>query len=517
LAHVVESRALTLDRLRRERFDLLVIGGGIVGAGTAALAARQGLRVALVERADFASGTSSASSKLIHGGLRYLRMGDFRLVREGLREAHTLERTVAPHLVRELPFLLPVERDGPYGPAAIRAALVLYAALTGSPRPRRLMLPPERAAELVPPLEVARLRAAGLYRDAQANDARLCLANVRAAAEAGAAVASRAEAVALERADDGLAVTVRDVLGGGVTVVAARAVVNASGPAVDAVRRLEDPGAGTSVALSKGAHLVLDRLEPWAAGLTIPVDRTRVAFAVPWEDLLLLGTTDTAFQPGRDTVEVTAQEQAQILAEAGRVLPSELLRPEAVRYRFAGLRVLPLTHGPTAQARRELAFSRGRLGVLSVAGGKLTTYRRIARAALSALRADLTLHRLDDRPAPLPGAGVPEAVAADLRRRFPLLEPELARHLAASYGTLAGELLAACEERPGALEPLVPGGLDVVAQALYARTHEWAVDPEDVTRRRTTLAFHGLDTRALRRRIDELWAAAPLALEEGRA
>jgi glycerol-3-phosphate dehydrogenase len=517
LSHVVESREQAFDRLRRERFDLLVIGGGIVGAGTAALAARQGLRVALVERADFASGTSSASSKLIHGGLRYLRMGEFRLVRKGLREARTLERTVAPHLVRELPFLLPVERDGPYGPTAIRAALALYAGLTGSLRPRRLMLSPERAVELVPPLEVARLRAAGSYRDAQANDARLCLANIRAAAEGGAAVAGRAEAVALEHTGDRLAVTIRDVLGGGVTVVAARAVVNASGPAVDAVRRLEDPGAGTSVALSKGAHLVLDRPEPWAAGLTIPFDRTRVAFAIPWEDLLLLGTTDAAFQPDHDTVEVTAQEEAQILAEAGRALPPELLRAEAIRYRFAGLRVLPLTHGPTARARREVALSRGRLGVVSVAGGKLTTYRRIAGAALSTLRADLMLHRLDDRPAPLPGAGIPEAVAADLRRRFPLLELELARHLASSYGTLAGELLAACAERPDALEQLARSGLDVVAQALYARTHEWATDAEDVTRRRTTLAFHGLDTQPLRRRIDELWTEAPLALEEGRA
>lgn len=503
----MESRAQAFDRLRRERFDLLVIGGGIVGAGTAALAARLGLRVALVERADFASGTSSASSKLIHGGLRYLRMGDFRLIREALREARTLERKVAPHLVRELPFLLPVDRDGPYGPTAIRAALVLYAGLTGSPRPRRLMLPPERAAELVPPLEVTRLRAAGLYRDAQANDARLCLANVRAAAEAGAAVASRAEVVALERSNGGLAVTVRDNLEGGPTAVAARAVVNASGPAVDEIRRLEDPRAGASVTLSKGAHLVLDRPGPWTAALTIPVDHTRVAFAVPFEDLLLLGTTDTVFEPGRDTLQVTAQEEAQILAETGQVLPPELLRAESIRYRFAGLRVLPLTRGPTARVRREVAFSRGRLGVLSVAGGKLTTYRRIARTALEGLRSDLELHRLDDG-APLPGAGVPEAVAAALSRRFPLLEPELASRLASSYGTLAGEVLAANEERTDALEPLAPGGLDVVAQALYARSHEWAIDPEDVARRRTTLAFHGLDTPALRERIEDLWTAA---------
>jgi glycerol-3-phosphate dehydrogenase len=499
---MVEARDRALERLRSERFDLLVIGGGIVGAGTAALGARLGLRVALVDRADFASGASSASSKLIHGGLRYLRMGDFRLIREALHEERALAREVAPHLVRELPFLLPVERDGPYGLTAIRAALATYAGLTGAPRFRGLTVPPTRAAELVPPLEVERLRAVGLYHDAQANDARLCLANVRAAADAGAAVANRVEVVALERFNGGLAATVRDNAAGGAAAVAARAVVNAAGAGVDEVRRLEDPRAGSSVTLSKGAHLVLDRPGPWTAALTIPVDRTRVAFAVPWEDLLLLGTTDTLFDPGRDTLEVTKQEEAQILGETGRVLPAELLRPESIRYRFAGLRVLPLTRGSTARARREVAFSRGRHGMLSVAGGKLTTYRRIARAVLEDLRKELELHRLDGQ-APLPGAGEPEAVAVTLTD----LSPELARHLASTYGTLAGEVLAV-SDRDDALEPLVSGGLDVVAQALYARSHEWALDPEDVVRRRTTLAFHGLDTPTLRERIEQVWAAA---------
>jgi glycerol-3-phosphate dehydrogenase len=504
------NRPETIDRLRGEGFDLLVIGGGIVGAGTAALAAYQGLKVALVERGDLASGTSSASSKLIHGGLRYLRLGDVRLVRQGLREARLLTRQVAPHLVRELPFLLPVERGGPYGPAAIRTALAAYGALTGSPRLRGLTVRPEQALTLVPPLVTARLRMVGVYRDAQGDDARLTLANVRAAAERGAAVVTRAEVVALERAEGGLAATVRDVLAGEVAVVRARAVVNATGAAVDDVRRLEDPGAGTSVTLSKGAHLVLERHERWAAALAIPIDRTRVAFAVPLEDLLLLGTTDRAFEPEADTLEVTAQEERQILAEAGRVLPPDVIRPEAIRFRFAGLRVLPQTGGPTAHARREVAFSRGPLGLLSVAGGKLTTYRRIARTVLASLRSDLGLHRLDELVA-LPGAGMADALAPPLRRRFPHLDPDLARHLTSTYGALAAEVLDACAEHPEALEPLAPGRPEVVAQARYARTHEWALEPEDVIRRRTTLAFHGLDSPALRARIEELWTSADLA------
>jgi glycerol-3-phosphate dehydrogenase len=487
------SRPETLERLGSDTFDVLVIGGGIVGAGTAALAARQGLNVALVERADFGSGTSSASSKLIHGGLRYLRMGDVRLVREALREARILRRVVAPHLVRELPFVLPVYRDGPYGRTAIGAGLALYAALTGSVLSRGRLVSPTRAAELVPLLQLDDLAAAGLYADAETNDARLCLANVTAAAESGAAVVGRVEAVGIERGR----VTLRDLLGGGSFEASARTVVNASGASVDAVRRLEDPRAGTSVALSKGAHLVLDRPGDWGAALTIPVDRTRVSFAIPWQGLLLLGTTDTPFEPG-ETLEPTAADEAQILAEAARALPPEALRPEAIRARFAGLRVLPLDDkvtdchkpGSTAPLRREVTISRGPLGVVSVAGGKLTTHRAIARSALGRLRGDLGLHRIDRTPFPLPGAAEPAAVAAELEH----VEPELALHLARTYGERAADLLNHARGRDDALEPLAPGALDVVAQAVWARDREWALEPEDVLRRRTTLALRGLDS-----------------------
>jgi glycerol-3-phosphate dehydrogenase len=507
------QRAATVARLEGERFDLLVVGGGIVGAGTAALAAGLGLRVALLERADFASGTSSASSKLIHGGLRYLRMGDFRLVREALREARLLQRTVAPHLVHELDFVLPVYRGGPYGRASIRAGLALYAGLTGSLSSRGRVVPVAHAGALVPLLRREGLVAAGLYADAQTNDARLCLANVRAAADAGAAVANRVEAVGIEAAGGGLVVHALDLLGGASLAVAARTVVNAAGPSVDGVRRLEDPRAGTSVALSKGAHLVLDRPGEWRAALTVPIDRTRVSFAIPWEDMLLLGTTDRALEPDEDAQVVTAQEEAQILAEAIRALPADVLRPEAIRARFAGLRVLPLTNGSTAQARREVTLSRGPLGVLTVAGGKLTTYRAIARSVLGALRADLGLRPIRRRAVPLPGAADPEAAAAALRQGVSGLEPELAGHLARSYGSLAADVLAGSAERPDALEPLAPGALDVVAQVLYARDREWAVDPDDILRRRTTLALRGLDSPELRGRLEGLLAAPGPQLE----
>ena len=459
-----------------EPYDVVVVGGGIVGAGTAALAAQLGLRVALLERADFASATSSASSKLVHGGLRYLRMGDIGLIREALREARQLRDVVAPHLVRTQPFLLPVYRDAPYGPLSIRAGLTAYGALAGSRR--RTMVGRERALELAPLLRRDGLRAAGVYADAQTNDARLTLANVRAAADAGADVANGVEVVGIERG----AVHTSD----GVEL-RARHIVNATGASVDAVRRLEDPRAGTSVVLSKGVHLVLDLPEGWGdVALTVPIDRTRVSFAIPWEGMLVLGTTDSP----AETADVTHADEAQILAEASRALPEELLARDAIRARFAGLRVLPLTSQSSAEARREVTLSHGPLGMVSVAGGKLTTYRAIARAVLRELG-----YEVPGNAFPLPGAADPVRIAHELD-----VDPEVALHLARTYGALAHEVLATS----GDLTRLAAGAPDVAAQVVYAREREWARSADDVLRRRTTLELRGCATPAVRARVEEL-------------
>jgi glycerol-3-phosphate dehydrogenase len=462
------------------QFDVVVIGGGIVGAGTAALAAQQGLRVALLERDDFGAGTSSASSKLVHGGLRYLRMGDVGLVREALRESRLLRRHVAPHLVQDLQFVLPVYDGGPYGRAAIAAAMAAYGGLALR---RPAFASPTRARQLAPHLRRDGLRGAGVYWDAQTNDARLVLANVRAAADAGAFVANRCEAVGIERG----AVHTSDGL-----ELRARHVVNATGPAVDAVRRLEDPGAGTSVTLSKGAHLVLDRPQGFDVALAVPADESRIAFAIPWQGMLLLGTTDTP----AEQATVTEADEAQILDEAATALPAELLARDAVRARFAGLRVLPLTASATASARREVVLSSGPLGVLSVAGGKLTTHRVIARAVLR--RLGYTAPPVT----PLPGAADPDVVAAQLD-----VEPAVARNLARTYGSLAHEVLALSDD----VRPLVDGEPEIAAQVVYAREREWAVDADDVLRRRTTLALRGLATPELHARVDALLVAGSVA------
>jgi glycerol-3-phosphate dehydrogenase len=256
-------------------------------------------------------------------------------------------------------------------------------------------------------------------------------------------------------------------------VVRARAVVNAAGPWVDRVRRLEDPRARPSVRLSKGVHVVVDGGDDWSAALTVPQDRVRVSFAVPWEGMLLLGTTDTEHTGEPETAGVTEADVEQVLGEAAGAV-DRLGPPRAA---FSGLRVLPSGDGAPARARRETVFSTGPRGVVSVAGGKLTTYRRIALDALD----HAGVRGLSRRPRPLPGA-------TGLDRIFwPVeLDPATRAHLLHLYGSLAPEVLAPAVEDHSLLEPLVPGRPDLRAQAAYARSREWAVTEEDVLRRRTT-------------------------------
>jgi glycerol-3-phosphate dehydrogenase len=484
-------RAAARETLAATAYDLLVIGGGVIGAATAAHAARAGLSVALVEKGDFGSGTSSASSKLVHGGLRYLRLGDVRLVREAHHERRTLAGEVAPHLVHRLPFLLPLYREGPFRPAFVQSGILLYSTLARS----RLnwLVQPARAAELVPPLRRDGLRSCALYADAWTNDARLCLENVLAASEAGATVVNRAEVVSL-RLSGGRVAGAEVLLDGEVVDVSARVTINAAGPWVDGIRRLEDPRAGTSVRLSKGAHVLVPDGRGWTAALTVPQDDVRVTFAVPWYGLLLLGTTDSAYEGDPSAVAADEADVLQILKEAARALPAELLDRSAVRASFAGLRVLPLGDGETADARRETVFSIGPGGMLSVAGGKLTTYRRIALDALARVRGPLGLSRIDRRPFALPGArGAAPAFDAEL-------DPDVEAHLHHLYGSRAGAVARLAAAEPSLRERLHSDGPDIAAQAAFAVAEEWAETAEDVLRRRTTVALRGLaDARAVGR------------------
>jgi glycerol-3-phosphate dehydrogenase len=459
------DRVAAIEQLGERQFDLLVVGGGIIGAGIAEAATAHGLDVALVDRADFASATSSGSSKLIHGGLRYLQMGDVGLVREAHQERRYLMNVVAPHLVERLPFLFPLYAGGPHRPIVVRTGVLLYSTLARARLNGRIS--DERALRLVPQLRTERLHSSALYADARTNDGRLTIENVVAAVERGA-VALNYAAVTAIRADgaevhvDGHDVTVR-----------ASMIANATGPWLDHVRRLEDAAAAPSIRLSKGVHVVVDGGEDWGAAVTIPQSKVRVSFAIPWEGMLLLGTTDTLHEGEPDEARVTDDDVRTIIDEAASAIDGI----GAPRASFLGLRVLPGGPGSTANARRETVYTRGPTGMLSVAGGKLTTYRRIALDALE----QLGVRNLNRAPRPLPGAiglaNVDWPVELDAATR---------RHLLHLYGSRAAEVVRPALDDPSLLEPLVTGRPDLRAQDAWARTRELALHDEDVTRRRTT-------------------------------
>jgi glycerol-3-phosphate dehydrogenase len=336
----------------------------------------------------------------------------------------------------------------------------------------------ERAHRMVPQLRDEQLRSCAFYADAWTNDGRLTLANVRAAAAAGATVVNYAEVLEL-RGREGADVWVD----GRIVSVRTKAIINATGPWVDQVRRLEDPSAKRSVRLSKGVHVLVDGGGDWDAALTISHDRVRVSFAVPWEGKLLLGTTDTEHEGEPEDVRVTDEDVQQVLAEAS-VAVSDLGPPRAT---FCGLRVLPGGDGQTANARRETVYSTGPTGMVSVAGGKLTTYRRIALDALD----HLGVRGLSKKPRPLPGATGLDRIDWPVE-----LDASTRAHLLHLYGSLAPDVLAPAIEDASLLEPLVAGRPDLRAQDIYARSHEWAVTDEDVLRRRTTGWLAGSGTRA---------------------
>jgi glycerol-3-phosphate dehydrogenase len=492
-----------LERLSGGPFDMLVIGAGAIGAATAWYAALAGARVAVVDRGDVAGATSSASSKLMHGGLRYLAMGDVGLVREAHHERRAHARTVAPHLVQPLEFVVPVGPGSPTALWQVRAGVFLYGALARFADGRNGRISLASARRRVPPLVTGGLRGTVLYHDHQTHDARLAISALEAAAQAGAVVATHAEVVSLRLT--GGAVTgaeVEDKLRGGSVSIAARTVVNAAGPWVDRVRRLEDPAAGTSVTLSKGAHLVLAGGDGWTAAVTTPLAGGRVSFAIPWEGMLLLGTTDEPYDGDPADVAATDADAAQILAEAGRSLTADVLAPALVRSRFAGVRVLPAGGSSTIRARRETVVSRGRGGMVSVAGGKLTTWRLIgARAARLAL-APLGGLRVPARPVALPGAAPLAAIERSLAASHPQLPADVRTNLARHYGTCSADVLAPADADPGLLERVHPSGPDIWAQVVYGRDYEWAATVDDVVRGRTTVALRALDDATVREKVE---------------
>ncbi|WP_235921961.1 glycerol-3-phosphate dehydrogenase/oxidase [Lentzea tibetensis] len=502
-----DQRSLAREALQHGRFDVVVIGGGILGIATTWAAARSGLRVAMVESGDFASATSSASSKLVHGGLRYLAMGPSAvpMVRENHVERRALGDHLAPHLVRPLPFLVPVYKGGPHSRFVLGAGVTLYSALSGFGDGMGKVLSARRTLEMVPQLRSGGLRGAAMYYDHQMNDSRVAITAARAAAESGAVLLNHISVVGLRKTGSRVTgVDLRDAQGE--FGVDASVVVNATGPWLDVLRRMENQAADPSIRLSKGAHLVMRTKAPWQAALTIPVDDVRVSFAIPWEGQLLLGTTDEEYVGDPAAVSATDADVNQILSEAGTAV-SGLDRAD-LAYSFAGLRVLPGGPGDTSHAKRETVITAGSGGMISVAGGKWTTFRKIGATVLA--RVNSELGRATNGPldgVALPGAATPESIGEVLGTAWDDLPADVVRHLATHYGTTSHEVVALGLENPALLERVHPDGPDIWAQVVHARRNEWASEVDDVLRRRTTVTVRGLDTPDVRERTSLLLAS----------
>src|SRR5689334_9037860 len=498
------DRGALLGRLAAERFDVLVIGGGITGAGAALDAASRGLRVALVESRDLASGTSSRSSKLIHGGLRYLEQFDFKLVYEALRERDLLVSKLAPHLVKPVSFMYPLYKkvvERPY----VGAGLVLYDAMEGTrrPVPHHRHLSARGALKRAPALSPDRLAGAMLYYDAQVDDARHTLTVARTAAAHSAVVGTRVSAVGLLRDADGTRVTgarVRDEESGREIEVTAEVVVICAGVWTDLVHELAGVQAGYRVRMSKGVHVVVPRAAVDAdTGMILRTEKS-VLFFIPWGEHWIVGTTDTDFSGDPAEPVATEEDIEYILTAANRVLAHPLTRADVIAV-YAGLRplVTSVDNGskPTTKLSREHVVDVPLPGLASIAGGKFTTYRLMARdvidAAVVGFGCEVPESVTDQ--VPLLGADGLAAVqpaAGRLAEDYGVSRAAV-EHLLGRYGTLAEELLNLIRSDAGLARPLAEGHPYLRAEVAYAVTHENALHVEDVLMRRTRLFIESAD------------------------
>lgn len=520
------TRRAMVDRLEDTTFDVLVVGGGITGCGVALDAVSRGLSVALVERDDFASGTSSKSSKLVHGGLRYLQQGDVLLVKEALRERHRLLHN-APHLVTALPFLLPVlTKDGPISTRiakALRSALWMYD-LSGGWRigHRYRRLGADAALALCPSLPADRLSSGFVYYDAEADDARLTLAIARTAAAHGAVVTNRCEVTEFTVGTDGrlTGAIVLDRLDGTRRTVNARCVVSATGVWIDRVRALEpttfadtSPGeqAG-SVRPAKGVHITV----PWdlvrneiAVVIAVPKDR-RSLFLVPWGrqsdgtySHCYVGTTDTEHHGDVNDPQTDADDLDYVLRALNHSITTPRGRPigvDDVTAVWAGLRplVTDASSDRTADLSRRHRISVSDAGLVSVTGGKLTTYRQMAEdtvdVVMERLGRPMSRNRGRSRTARL------RLIGSAGSRRAGRTDAHLTRH----HGDEAPLIDQLIDTDPALAEPLVDGLPYLRAEAIHAVRHEMAVTLDDVLIRRTRA--HLFDRAATRRAAPEVAA-----------
>ncbi|GAB2733502.1 glycerol-3-phosphate dehydrogenase/oxidase [Salinifilum aidingensis] len=481
-------------RLGNERFDVLVIGGGVTGSGVALDAATRGLRVAMVEARDFAAGTSSRSSKLFHGGLRYLEQLEFSLVKEALTERELMLTKIAPHLVKPVSFLYPLTHrfwERPY----TAAGLALYDTMGGARSvPGQKHLTRAGALRMMPALKNDAFVGGIRYYDAQADDARHTMTVARTAASYGAAMTTSTQVVDFLRdADRVVGARVRDTETGAETDVQAQTVVNATGVWTDELQKLSGGRGRFRVKASKGVHIVVprDRIVG-ETGLILRTEKS-VLFVIPWDNHWIIGTTDTDWKLDLAHPAATKSDIDYILGHVNEVLATPLEHAD-IEGVYAGLR--PLLSGEsddTSKLSREHAVARVAPGLVAIAGGKYTTYRVMAADAVDAAAADISgrvASSITDE-VPLIGADGYHALVNQIDQLASEygLHPHRVRHLLNRYGSRVHDVLALAADRPELLKP-VPEAADYLqVEVVYGCEHEGALHLEDVLTRRTRISI----------------------------
>lgn len=481
----LDARAATLDALRTERFDVLVVGGGITGVGALLDAVSRGLRAALIEQDDLAVGTSSRSSKLIHGGLRYLEQFRFGLVREALAERATLMR-IAPHLVHLEPFTVPLH-GSPLAVPYLGAGLVLYGMLgAGFPR----YLTPGAARRAIPALRTKRLRGAFVYRDGVEDDARLVIAVARTAIARGGQVATRVRATGLVRGADGRAagVEAQDLVSGEALTIAADAVIDATGATGGPGGPFAQQAGEVRVMPSLGIHLVIDRARiPASGGLTMRIPG-RVLFLIPWGRRWIVGTTDHPWDGPVDRPAAPADQVDEVIGNLNMTIEEPISRADVIAT-FAGIRPLAATsEASTVKASREHVIDSPVPGLATVRGGKYTTYRRIAADVVDAAlgpKAKASPSRTADLVL-VGGSSPTRPESADGP------DPTLLAALTARHGSETPELLAMGAER-SLLGRLHPDTDHLEVEVAWAVEHELALSLDDILARRLRVAIETAD------------------------
>jgi glycerol-3-phosphate dehydrogenase len=500
------ERQDNLERLGREEFDIVVIGGGITGAGIAWDAALRGFSTALIEKGDFGSGTSSRSSRLIHGGLRYLRYFQVDLVYEACQERFLLLRHIAPHMVRPLPFIYPVYKGHGMGLPELRVGMWLYDLLAFSRRVGRYrMLGPDEALKVEPALEKAGLKGAAFFYDCLGNDSQITLATVKAAYKAGAVPLNYVEAIGLLKSQGKVrGVAVRDVLTGKELEVKAKLVVNAAGPWADQILAMDSPSYTEGLRLTKGIHLVVRRERIGnqnAMTISSPRDG-RFVFLIPWWQFTIIGTTDTDYQGDPDIVYADAEDVDYLLEAVNHTLPHVELRSEDVISTFAAIRPLAFKGGasPYEVSRKHRIFETPG-GMLCIAGGKFTTYRKMAcdlvDKAAEKLAKEFSRFPKDKcrtYQTPLPGGELlPDGETLALWEKATGLSKEQMDYLSFSYGSELENVVRLIQADSSLAEPIVPGLPYVKAQIIHAVRHQMAITLKDFMVRRTRILYEAPD------------------------